>query len=86
MFVCGYSVLSCVSSGLAAGWSPVQEVLPIVYKCKIKEPRKRRPRPDMSCKHHWMDGWMDEWNVSLCVIYQLNFTVFMYATRISRYV
>jgi hypothetical protein len=22
-------------------------VLPIVYKCKIKEPHKRRPRPDM---------------------------------------
>jgi hypothetical protein len=27
------------------------------YRCKIKEPRKRRPMPDMDCKRHWMDGW-----------------------------
>jgi hypothetical protein len=33
----------------------VQGVLPTVYKCKIKEPRKRRPRPDMG----WSAiGWM----------------------------
>jgi len=25
-------------------------------------------------------------NVLLCIIYQLNFTVFMYVTRISRYI
>jgi hypothetical protein len=58
MFVCVYSVfvLSCVSSGLATGWSLVQGVLPIVYNCKIMEPRKRRPRPDMGCKRLWMDG------------------------------
>jgi hypothetical protein len=51
MFVCVYSVfvLSCVGSGLATGRSLVQGVLPIVYKCKIKEPHKRRPRPDMGC-------------------------------------
>jgi hypothetical protein len=50
MFVCVYSVfvLSCVSSGLATGLSLVQGVLPTVYKCKITEPRKRRPRPDMA--------------------------------------
>jgi hypothetical protein len=56
MFVCVYSVfvLSCVSSGLATGWSPIQGVLPTVYKCKVTEPRKRRPRPEMGCKHHWM--------------------------------
>jgi hypothetical protein len=49
MFVCVYSVfvLSCVSSGLATGLSLVQGVLPIVCKCKITEPHKRRPRPDM---------------------------------------
>jgi hypothetical protein len=36
MFVCVYSVfvLSCVSSSLATGWSLVQGVLPIVYKCE----------------------------------------------------
>jgi hypothetical protein len=49
MFICVYSVflLSCAGSGLATGWSLVQGVLQIVYKCKIKEPHKRRPRPDM---------------------------------------
>jgi hypothetical protein len=49
LFVCVYSVfaLSCVGSGLATGWSHVQGVLPIVYKCKIMAPHKRRPRPDM---------------------------------------
>jgi hypothetical protein len=42
MFVWVYSVfvLSCVSSGLATGWSLVQGVLPVVYKCKrAEEPR-----------------------------------------------
>jgi hypothetical protein len=51
MDVCVYSVfvLSCVGSGLATGWLFVQGVLPIVCKCKITEPHKRRPRPDMGC-------------------------------------
>jgi hypothetical protein len=40
MFVCVYSVLSCVSSGLATSWSLVQGVLPIVCKRKITEPHK----------------------------------------------
>jgi hypothetical protein len=50
MDVCVYSVfvLSCVGSGLATGLSLVQGVLPTVYKCKITEPRKRRPRPDLA--------------------------------------
>jgi hypothetical protein len=47
--VCFVFVLSCVGSGLATGWSPVQGILPIVHKCKIKNPHKRRPRPDMGC-------------------------------------
>jgi hypothetical protein len=75
MFVCIYSVfvLSCVSSGLATGWSPVQEVLPTVYKCKIKEPHKRRPRPDMGCKRHWMDvdlshGHVTHYTAEQCLI------------------
>jgi hypothetical protein len=42
----GPFVLSCASNGLATGWSLVQGVLPTVCKCKIKEPHKRRPRPD----------------------------------------
>jgi hypothetical protein len=48
MFVCVYYVfaLSCVGSGLATGWSLVQGVLPVVHKCEIKKPHKRRPRPD----------------------------------------
>jgi hypothetical protein len=64
MFVFVYSVfvLSCVGSGLATGWSLVQGVLPIVYKCKIKEPHKRRPRPDMGCKRHWMVMFVEKWN------------------------
>jgi hypothetical protein len=46
MFVCVYSVfvLSCVSSGLATGWSLVQGVLPIVYKCTITEPHKEEAK------------------------------------------
>jgi hypothetical protein len=60
MFVCVCSVfvLSSVSSGLATGWSLVQGVLPTVYKCKITEPHKRRPRPDMGWSAiGWMDGF-----------------------------
>jgi hypothetical protein len=52
-------VLSCVGSGLATVWSLVQGFLPTVYKCKIKKPHKKRPRPVMGCKRHLMDGWMD---------------------------
>jgi hypothetical protein len=46
MFVCVYSVfvLSCVSSGLATGWSLVQGALPTVYKCKITEPLKEEAK------------------------------------------
>jgi hypothetical protein len=60
MSVCVYSVFvfSCVGSGLVTGWSPVQGVLPTVYKCKIKEPRKRRIRPDMGRS---AIGWMEEY-------------------------
>jgi hypothetical protein len=36
---CVYSLfmLSCIGSGLATGWSPVQGVLPTVYKIQIPE-------------------------------------------------
>jgi hypothetical protein len=35
-------VVLCVGSGLAAGWSPVQGVLPTVYS--VKKLKKKRPR------------------------------------------
>jgi hypothetical protein len=55
MFVCVYSlfVFSCVGSGLATGWSLVQGVLPIVYKCKIKEPYKEEAKGRYGLQRHW---------------------------------
>jgi len=35
-------VLSCVGRGLASGWSPVQGVLPIVYRFTSKNPWTRQ--------------------------------------------
>ena len=39
----------------------------------------------MYCTVHFIITLFNVVNVLLCVIYQLNFTVFMYVTRISRY-
>jgi hypothetical protein len=39
----------------------------------------------MQCTVHCIIALFNVGNVLLCVIYQLNFTVFMYVTRISRY-
>jgi hypothetical protein len=53
MFVCVYSV--CVvlcRSGLAPGWSLVQGVLPIVYKCKITEPHKEEAKARYGLERH----------------------------------
>jgi hypothetical protein len=54
MFVCVYAVfvLSCVGSGLATGWSLVQGVLPIVYKCKITEPHKEEAKVWYGLERH----------------------------------
>jgi hypothetical protein len=54
MFVCVYSVfvLSCVSSGLATGWSLVQGVLPTLYKCKITEPHKEEAKVRHGLQRH----------------------------------
>jgi hypothetical protein len=54
MSVCVYSVFvfSCVSSGLATGWSLVQGVLPIVYKCKITEPHKEEAKAGYGLERH----------------------------------
>jgi hypothetical protein len=46
-------VLSCVGSGLATGWSLVQGVLPIVYKCKITEPNKEEVKARHGLERHW---------------------------------
>jgi hypothetical protein len=55
MFVCFYSlfVLSCIGSGLATGWSPVQGVLPTVYKCEITEPHKEEAKARYGLERHW---------------------------------
>jgi hypothetical protein len=55
VFVCVYSVfvLSCVGSGLATGWSLVQGVLPIVYKCKNTEPHKEEAKARYGLQRHW---------------------------------
>jgi hypothetical protein len=45
-----------VDSGLATGWSPVQEVLPTVYRVR-KQTRGRSPQGLQS--HRWMDGQTD---------------------------
>jgi hypothetical protein len=45
-------VLSCVGSGLATGWSLVQGVLPIVYKCKITEPHKEEAKARYGLHRH----------------------------------
>jgi hypothetical protein len=37
--VCVCAFILCVGSGLVTGWSPVQGVLPTVYR--IKKPKKR---------------------------------------------
>jgi len=40
----------------------------------------------MYCTEHFIITLFNAGNVLLCIIYQLNFTVFMYVTRISRYI
>jgi hypothetical protein len=54
MSVCVYAVfvLSCVSSGLATGWSLVQGDLPTVSKCKITEPHKEEAKARYALKRH----------------------------------
>jgi hypothetical protein len=58
MSVCVYSVcvVLCVSSGLATGWSPVQGVLPTVYRIKKL---KKRQRSNKWTAEPLIETWMD---------------------------
>jgi hypothetical protein len=57
MAVCIYSVcvVLCVGSSLAMGWSPVQGVVPTVYRIRKLN---KRPGPNKGLYNHW---WMNEW-------------------------
>jgi hypothetical protein len=78
MAVCVYSVfvLSCVGSGLATGWSLVQVVLPIVYKCKITEPHKEEAKARYGLQRHIRRRRRRRRDLNICnflnVIYLLN--------------
>jgi hypothetical protein len=69
-----YSVLmlSCVGSGLATGWSPVQGVLPTV--CRIKKLKWTKSFVDALCSsgsNRNMIEWMSEWmNVAIWACYK----------------
>jgi hypothetical protein len=57
MFAFILFVLSYVSSGLATGWSFVEGVLPIVYKCKVKDLVRGGLGPIWAVSAiGWMDG------------------------------
>jgi hypothetical protein len=51
--VCAF--ILCVGSGLATSWSPVQGVLPIVYRIETEKAAKVQQRT----VEPWMDGRMD---------------------------
>jgi hypothetical protein len=51
-----------------------------------REREKLHCKCTMQCTVHCIITLFNVGNVWLCVIYQLNFTVFMYVTRISRYI
>jgi hypothetical protein len=48
--------------------------------------RKENCKCTTHCTVHFIITLLNVGNVLLCVIYQLNFTVFIYVTRISRYI
>jgi hypothetical protein len=62
VYVHSVFVLFCVGSGLATGWSPVQGVLPTMYRIKKL---KKRPRPTWA-----VEPWID---LSIFITKQLDF-------------
>jgi hypothetical protein len=55
IFVCSVFVFSCIGSGLAAGSSPVQELLPSV--CMYRINKQKRQRPTKGCKAITVINW-----------------------------
>jgi hypothetical protein len=55
--LCVCAVL-CVGSGLATDWSPVQRVLPTIYRLRNW---KSGQGPQGLQSQRWMVGWMDGW-------------------------
>jgi hypothetical protein len=55
--VCVYSVfvLSCVGSGLAKGWSPVQGVPPAIHRFRINSEREQAVKVEDEVKENKMD-------------------------------
>jgi hypothetical protein len=49
-----------------------------------QETEKVHCKCKMLCRVHFIITLLDVGNVLLCIIYQLNFTVFMYVTQISQ--
>jgi hypothetical protein len=52
----------------------------------VRERERVHCKCAMYCTVHFISTLFNVGNVLLCVIYQLNFTAFMYVTRISRYI
>jgi hypothetical protein len=51
----------------------------------VREREKAHCKCTMLCTVHFIITFFNDDNVLLCVIYELNFPIFMYVTRISRY-
>ena len=58
---------------------------PLLSYVREREREKLHCKCTMQCTVHFIITLVNAGNVLLCVIYQLNLTVFMYVTRISRY-
>jgi len=61
-------------------------LLSYIQRERERERERVHCKCTMSCTVHFIITLFNVGNVLLCVIYQFNFTVFMYDTRIPRYV